>query len=106
MQNEINPTEINQNTNPTIDEDGDYRPNDIPENHGWFETCRDWIGEGRLDGIEGNIGIKLSCFGHTREQYELIHEIMDDLTAEARELIPKLIKRRARQKKALLKKST
>lgn len=98
MSNEIKSPEIDQNTTPV--EDDDFRPDDIPEDHGWFETCRDWIGEGRLNGIEGNIGIKLSCFGHTQEQYEFLSDIMNELTAEARDLIPKLIKRKAKQKKA------
>lgn len=98
MDNEIKST---QSDDPDAD---NYCPEWADDEYGWFETCRDWIGEGRLDGIEGNIGIKLSCFGHTKEQYDLLNEIMNELTAETRELIPKLIKRKAKEKKALLKK--
>lgn len=103
MTNQINPSQIEPNQTPSSEDEDDYRPEGIPDDHGWWETCRDWIGTGRLDGIEGCIGIKLSFFGATEEQKAMIQEIVNELTVQTRELIPVLIKRKAREKKAALK---
>lgn len=76
------------------DDEDDYWPEDVPKNHAWHQSCRDWIGEGPLDGIEGTMGITVSYYGVTEEQKNLIESVMLEFGSEARTLFQQLIDKR------------
>ena len=56
-----------------------------------FESHRDWIGTNALEGVEGDMIIKVTCYGHTPEQQALMNSIIVEFGSEARELFQQLI---------------
>lgn len=82
------------------DEDDSYWPEGVPRNHAWNESTRDWIGDGKLEGLEGQMSIRVSYYGCTQDQRELINRVLLDLGSEARELFQKLIDRESGKKSA------